>query len=256
MDNKVQKAMFDFFRLEGQSAIVTGAGNGIGRATAIMLADLGTKVTVCDIEQDSAFKVVKEIEQRGGIAITSTCDVCVLEDIKRTIKQTMEAFGTINILVNNAAGFGGGKMLEDMTYPEWDRLIKLNLTSSYMFTMEVLPYMIKQQRGKICNVSSGAGIVGDFSDPHYAASKAGLLGLTKEMARELAKHHINVNAIGTGLTDPRMSRYNNWEYKTNDILWPRVGVPEDQAYAIVFLVSEAAEYMTGQIICPNGGAWM
>ena len=147
-------------------------------------------------------------------------------------------------------------MLEDMTYPEWDRLIKLNLTSSYMFTMEVLPYMIKQQRGKICNVSSGAGIVGDFSDPHYAASKAGLLGLTKEMARELAKHHINVNAIGTGLTDTRMSRYNNWEYKTNDILWPRVGVPEDQAYAIVFLVSEAAEYMTGQIICPNGGAWM
>jgi NAD(P)-dependent dehydrogenase (short-subunit alcohol dehydrogenase family) len=221
-----------------------------------MLADLGANVTVCDIEGDSAVKVAEEIKAREGSAIAVTCDVTVLEDIKNCIAKTVEAFGTVDILVNNAAGMGGGKMIEDMTYPEWDRLIKLNLTSAYMFTMEALPYMIEKQHGKIVNVSSGAGVVGDFSDPHYAAAKAGLLGLTKEMAQELAKYRINVNALGTGLTDTRMARVRPWEEETKGLLWYRAGKPEDQAAAIVYMVSEAAEYLTGQTICPNGGAWM
>ena len=176
MEERVQKAMFDYFRLEGQAAIVTGSGNGIGRATAIMLADLGARVMVCDIEGDSAKKVAEEIGGRGGTALYNRCDVTNLEEIRDTIGKTAEAFGGVDILVNNAAGFGGGKTFDRMTYEEWDRLIRINLTGAYMFTNEVLPYMVKKQHGKICMVSSGAALGYDFSDPHYAASKAGMIG--------------------------------------------------------------------------------
>lgn len=258
MEERVQKAMFDYFRLEGQAAIVTGSGNGIGRATAIMLADLGARVMVCDIEGDSAKKVAEEIGGRGGTALYNRCDVTNLEEIRDTIGKTAEAFGGVDILVNNAAGFGGGKTFDMMTYEEWDRLIRINLTGAYMFTNEVLPYMVKKQHGKICMVSSGAALGYDFSDPHYAASKAGMIGLAKELSQELAKHRINVNALGTGLTDTRMAHLpgRSWEDETKGLPWHRVGTPEDQAAAIVFLVSEAAEYITGQVLCPNGGAWM
>lgn len=125
-----------------------------------------------------------------------------------------------------------------------------------MFSMAVLPYMKEKKHGKICNVSSGSGIIGDNTDVHYASAKAGLIGMTKEMATELMPFQINVNALGTGLTDTRMSRRSYWEQKKNSISWHRVGEPKDQAAAITYLVSEAAEYLTGQVICPNGGAWM
>ncbi len=258
MEERVQKAMFDYFRLEGQTAIVTGSGNGIGRAAAILLADLGAQVMVCDIEEDSALKVAGEIGKRGGTAIAAKCDVANLENIRATVAKTVDTFGTVDILVNNAGGFGGGKTFDKMTYEEWDRLIRINLTGTYMFTNEVVPYMVKKQHGKICMVSSGAALGYDFSDPHYAASKAGMIGLAKELSQELAKHHINVNALGTGLTDTRMAHLpgRSWEDETKGLPWYRVGTPEDQACAIVFLVSEAAEYITGQVLCPNGGAWM
>ena len=258
MKECVKKAVFDYFRLEGQTAVVTGSGNGIGRATAIMLADLGANVTVCDIEEDSAFAVAEEITGRGGRCIAGRCDVTDLGEIRDTIDRTVREFGTIDILVNNAAGFGGGKTFDKMDYEEWDRLIRINLTGAYMFTNEVLPIMVEKQHGKICMVSSGAALGYDFSDPHYAASKAGLIGLAKELSQELAKHRINVNVLGTGLTDTRMAHLpgRSWEDETKGLPWYRVGTPEDQAAAIVFLVSEAAEYITGQVLCPNGGAWM
>ena len=258
MTERVQKAQFDYFRLSGQTAIVTGSGNGIGRATAIMLADLGANVMVCDLEEDSARRVTEEILARGGNAVYSHYDVTKLEDIRATIAKTVEAFGDVDILVNNAASCGGGVRFDRMTYPEWNRLINTNLTSAYMFTNEVLPYMTRKKHGKICMVSSGAAFGYDFSDPHYAAAKAGLLGLAKELSQELAPYRINVNALGTGLTDTRMAHLpdRSWEDETKGIPWYRVGTPEDQAAAIVYLVSEAAEYVTGQVLCPNGGAWM
>ena len=143
MTERVQKAMFEYFRLEGQTAIVTCSGNGIGRATAIMLADLGTNVMVCDIEEDSAQKVAKEIKERGGHAISNRCDVTKLDEIRDTIQKTVQAFGNVDILVNNAAGFGGGTTFDQMTYEEWDRLIRINLTGEYMFTNAVLPYLVQ-----------------------------------------------------------------------------------------------------------------
>ena len=258
MRESVQRAMFDYFGFEGQTAIVTGSGNGIGLANAFMLAYCGAFELVSSMEAESAKKVAEEITERGGAAVYNRCDVTKLEEIKETIKKTVDAFGNVDILVNNAAGFGGGKTFDVMTYEEWDRLIRINLTGAYMFTNEVLPYMVKKQHGKICMVSSGAALGYDFSDPHYAASKAGMIGLAKELSQELAKHRINVNVLGTGLTDTRMAHLpgRSWEDETKGLPWYRVGTPKDQASAIVFLVSEAAEYITGQVLCPNGGAWM
>lgn len=253
-----QNAMAAYFGLDGKSAIVTGAGNGIGRATAQMLAAFGARVTVCDIEAESATRVVEEIVAAGGQALAMPCDVTELGDIQAAVGQAAGTFGGVDILVNNAGGGGGGIPFDKITYPEWDRLIRLNLTSAWMFTNEVLPYMVKKQAGKIVMVSSGAAFGYDFSDPHYAATKAGMLGLAKELSRELAPHRINVNALGTGLTDTRMSHApgRDWAEATKDLPWHRVGTPEDQAAAIVYLCSAAADYVTGQVLCPNGGAWM
>ncbi|WHH61259.1 SDR family oxidoreductase [Petroclostridium sp. X23] len=245
-----------YYSLAGRAAIVTGAGHGIGRAAAIRLAELGAKVTVCDIDGESAEAVAKEIIEQGQRAIASKCNVCFLEDIQKTVVQTADAFGRVDILVNNAAGGGGGMQLSEVGYKEWDRLILLDLTSAYMFSKEALPYMMEQNYGKIVNISSGAGIVGDGTDIHYATAKAGLIGMTKSMAQQVAKYHINVNALGVGLTDTRMSRRRGLEEQIPSILWPRIGKPEDQANAIAFLVSDAAEYITGQVVCPNGGSWM
>lgn len=258
MNERIMRATFDYFKLEGKTAIVTGSGNGIGKAAATMIANLGGNVVVCDIEKDSAKAVSEEINLSGGSSIYSVCDVTKLEDIRKTIQETIDRFGDIDILINNAAGCGGGITFDKMNYGEWERLIRLNLTSAYVFTNEVLPYMIKKQSGKICMVSSGAAFGYDFSDPHYAASKAGVMGLGKELAQELAKHRINVNVVAPGLTDTRMAHSpdRSWEDETKGLIWHRAGLPEDQAAAIVYLVSAAADYMTGQVLCPNGGAWM
>ncbi len=258
MTERTQKAMFDYFKLEGKTAIVTGSAGGIGKATAIMLTDLGANVTVCDINETGAANVAKEIKERGGCAISVKCDVTNLEDIKNTIVKTADAFGDIDILVNNAAAFGGGRRFDKMNYVEWNRIINVNLTGAYMFTNEVLPYMTSKKRGKIVMVSSGAAFGYDFSDPHYAAAKAGMLGLAKELSQELLPYRINVNALGTGLTDTQAAHLpdRSWEDETAGLGWYRVGQPEDQAAAICYLVSEAADYVTGQVLCPNGGAWM
>jgi NAD(P)-dependent dehydrogenase (short-subunit alcohol dehydrogenase family) len=250
--------MRDYFKIEGKTAIVTGAGNGIGRATAKMMASFGVNVTACDIEVDSIESLGREIRDSSGSVLALMCDVTNLDNIRHCVQQTLDAFGTIDILVNNAAGCGGGKRIDDMTMGEWDRLIRLNLTSVYMFTMAVLPTMRAKGAGKIVNISSGSAIIGDFSDPHYAASKGGVISLTREMAVELAKEGININTVAPGVTDTRMAHSPDraWEDEIADNKWIRVGLPEDQAAAILFMASAASDYLTGQMLCPNGGAWM
>ena len=252
----IEKTMYDYFRLVGKSAIVTGAGNGIGKAAAKLLAGLGAHVVACDIETDSVEATASEIRSAGGNALGLYCDVRSYDDIEKVVKAAVDAAGTVDILVNNAAGCGGGVTVDDITEAEWMRLIELNLCSVYRFTMSVLPIMRVAKSGKIINISSGSGLVGDFSDPHYAAAKGGVIGLTKELATELAKESININSIAPGLVDTRMARIRPWEDEVADNLWPRVGQPEDIANAIAFLASSASDYFTGQVICPNGGAWM
>lgn len=256
MTDRGIKAMQKYFGLEQKVAIITGSGNGIGEATARLLSDFGAKVVLCDIEEDRIVEIASELKGTGGEALPIKCDVTSEYQINLAVRKTMETYGTIDILVNNAGGGGHGKTLGDMSLEEWNRLLLLNLTSAYMFSMAVIPLFKKKMAGKICNVSSGAGIIGDMTDVHYAATKAGMIGMTKEMAWELSKYRINVNALGTGLTDTRMSRASMWEEKTEPLLWYRAGRPYDQAAVIAFMVSDAAEYLTGQTICPNGGAWM
>lgn len=245
-----------YFGLRDQVAIVTGAGNGIGCATAIMLAKAGVKVTVNDINEKSALETCKEIRENGGIALCSAGDASNIMSIKKTVEDTLDEFKRIDILVNNAAIGGTGKSLIELSYEEYDKLVDVNLNGVFRFCKEVIPYMIKQNRGKVVNISSGAGITGNAGSTHYASAKAGLIGLSKSMAKELAQYRINVNVLGVGLTVTNMSRTRGLEHQIPLVPWPRIGQPEDQAAVILFLVSEAAEYITGQVICPNGGSWM
>ncbi len=252
----IEQAMYDYFKLVGKTAIVTGAGNGIGKGIAQVLARLGANVVACDIEKESVEAVAEEIRGEGLEAIGLYCDVRKYEDINNVIDTTVNTYGTIDILVNDAAGCGGGVTVDTINEEEWMRLIELNLNSVYRFTMSVLPIMRKNKSGKIVNISSGAGITGDFSDPHYAAAKGGVIAFTKELAHEVAKDHINVNSVAPGLVDTRMARIRPWEDEIADTLWHRVGQPEDIAYAVAYMASAASDYCTGQVLSPNGGAWM
>lgn len=253
---KIEQTMYDYFKLVGKTAIVTGAGNGIGKGISKVLASLGVNVTACDIERDSIAKTEAEIKEVGGSVLGLYCDVRNYVDIQHVIDQTVETFGTVDILVNNAAGCGGGVTMDDINEEEWMRLIDLNLNSVFRFTFSVLPIMRKKKSGKIVNISSGAGLVGDFSDPHYAAAKGGVVGFTKELAHEMAKENINVNSVAPGLVDTRMAHIRSWEEEIADTLWGRAAQPEEIAYAVAFLASSASDFFTGQVISPNGGAWM
>ena len=215
--------MEHYFQLAGKTAIVTGAGNGIGRGIAQKLAGLGANVVACDIEEDSVQNTADETTQAGGVCLGLYCDVRKYEDIQKVVNTAVQEFGTVDILVNDAAGCGGGVTVDTIDEQEWMRLIELNLNSVFRFTMTVLPIMRAKKCGKIVNISSGAGITGDFSDPHYAAAKGGVIAFTKELAHELAKENINVNSVAPGLIDTRMARIRDWEDEIADTLWPAGG---------------------------------
>ncbi|MBR0139275.1 MAG: SDR family oxidoreductase [Firmicutes bacterium] len=247
--------MFDYFQLEGKTAIVTGAANGIGAGIAKMLAGLGANVVACDIEDEPLAKTVDSIKAEGGSISALHCDISCPEDVENSIKTAIDTYGALHILVNNAAGCGGGKKIDDMTDPEWDRLINLNLTCVYKFIMKVYPIFKAQHYGKIVNISSGAAITGDWSDPHYAAAKGGVISLGRELAVEFSKDHIFINTVAPGLVQTRMLL--PWEgVEENNILVGRIGTPKDIAATVAFLASAASDYFTGQTICPNGGSWM
>ena len=185
--NWIHANMEHYFQLAGKTAIVTGAGNGIGRGIAQKLAGLGANVVACDIEAESVRNTADEITLAGGVCLGLYCDVRKYEDIQKVVDTAVQKFGTVDILVNDAAGCGGGVTVDTINEQEWMRLIELNLNSVFRFTMTVLPIMRAKKQGKIVNISSGAGITGDFSDPHYAAAKGGVIAFTKELAHELAK---------------------------------------------------------------------
>ncbi len=251
----VINTMFDYFQLEGKTAIVTGAANGIGAGIAKMLAGLGVNVVACDIEDGPLNETVNAIKAEGGSVTALHCDISCPEDVEKSIKTAVDTYGALHILVNNAAGCGGGKKIDDMTDPEWDRLINLNLTCVYKFIMKVYPIFKAQHYGKIVNISSGAAITGDWSDPHYAAAKGGVISLGRELAVEFSKDHIFINTVAPGLVQTRMLL--PWEgVEENNILVGRIGTPKDIASTVAFLASAASDYFTGQTICPNGGSWM
>ena len=251
--------MKDYLKIAGKTAIVTGSGRGIGRGVAAGLASYGAKVMVADINDENGVKVRDEIIAEGGVADYCHCDVCKIGDIRNLVAKTAEKFGTIDILVNNA---GGGEPPCDfftITDERWDHYIRFNLYSAFYMIREVFPYMKKQKKGKIVNISSGYAIGGGDFCAHYASAKAGVIGLTTSIAKEGAPYGINVNVIPVPTTDTPGLREAGFELVGDEIpLIPlgRIAVPEDIANTVLFLVSESADYVTGQIVAPNGGRRM
>ncbi len=254
MNRQISQHVYDLFGFEGKVAIITGIGHGIGKATARMMAGLGAAVLGCDIEVEEAEATAAEIQNEGWTAAAMPCDITKPEEVQAVVSHALREYGTIDILVNNAATLGGGKMVDEVDEKEFDRLIRVNLKGIYHCTKAVLPVMRKNQHGKIVNVSSVAAMAGDFSDIHYSAAKGGVISMSKTLARELAHEKINVNVVAPGLINTRMAH--EWELEPALQRFHRIGEPDDAAAAICFLASDAAGYFSGQVISPNGGEYM
>ncbi len=244
--------------LKGHVALVTGASQGIGRACAIELGKRGATVALCARSEDKLAVVRDEILATGGQAEVFKLDVSSEDNIKAVIKSVIEKLGKIDILVNNA-GITHDTLLLRLKRPDWDSVINTNLTSAYLCTQAVISSMMKQRWGRIINITSINGQMGQTGQANYAASKAGLIGLTLSIAREVASRNITVNAVSPGYIETPMTDELNPEMKEAMLkLVPlgRVGSPEDVANAVCFLASEQAGYITGHVLNVNGGLLM
>jgi 3-oxoacyl-[acyl-carrier protein] reductase len=244
--------------LSAKVALVTGASQGIGRACAAKLAAQGATVAVVARNQEKLDELVKEISAAGGQASAFVLDVGEEEQIKMVIKGAIGQLGKIDILVNNA-GITRDQLVMRMKRADWDAVINTNLTSAYLCVQQVIPSMLKQRWGRIINITSVFGQTGQAGQANYAASKAGLIGLTMAMAREVASRNITCNAVAPGFIETSMTAVLSDEFKQNAVkMIPlgRVGTPEDIANSVAFLASEEASYITGHVLNVNGGMYM
>lgn len=245
--------------LEGKIALVTGASRGIGKAIAITLAQAGAKVVVNYAGSAAAAQgVVEEIQGLGGQAVAVQANVAVTEDVEALVNQTIDQYGGLDILVNNA-GITRDTLLMRMKEEDWDLVLDTNLKGVYNCTRAVTKIMMKQRSGKIINIASVVGLTGNAGQVNYAAAKAGIIGLTKSVAKELAARNITANAIAPGFIETDMTDVLNDDVKTKvleAIPMKRMGKAEDVAHAVVFLASDAANYITGQTLVVDGGMVM
>jgi len=243
--------------LQGKVALVTGASRGIGRATALALASEGAAVMVNYASSSSAAaEVVAEIEANGGRAIAFKANVANSDEVNQLIAATMEKFGRIDVLVNNA-GITRDTLLLRMKLEDWQAVIDLNLTGVFLCTRAVSKIMLKQKSGRIINITSVAGQMGNAGQSNYSASKAGVIGFTKTVARELAPRAITVNAVAPGFIATDMTDGLKAEAILQMIPLARYGQPEEVAGMIQFLASSpAAAYITGQVFNVDGGMVM
>ncbi len=245
-------------RLDGQTAIVTGAGRGIGRAIAHELAETGANVVINYVTSgDAAHELAKEIEQIGPKALVVQADVTDYDHVSEMIKQTMQTFGQIDILVNNA-GITRDKTLKNMTKEHWDEVINVNLSSLFNCTKQVLPFMLERKYGRIVNISSFVAQGGNVGQSNYATTKAGIIGFTKSIALEVSRYGITVNAVCPGFTETDMLAAvpeNIRQRILEKIPMGRFGKSEEIATCVRYIVSEG-DYMTAQAISINGGVYI
>ena len=236
-------------------SLVTGAGSGIGRAIAEKLAREGERVVVNDLEQASAEEVVAGIEESGGEATSASGDVSDPEDVGRMVERAREAFGPIEVLVNNA-GYGQQKPFVELTVEDFDRMIGVHLRGTFLCTSAVLPGMLAAGRGVIVNVASQLGQIGGVELSHYSAAKAGIIGLTKSLAREVSAQGVRVNAVAPGPINTELVLSLSEEWRRNkaaELPLGRFGEPWEVAETVAFLASEGAALYVGQTLGPNSG---
>jgi 2-hydroxycyclohexanecarboxyl-CoA dehydrogenase len=249
-------------RLEQKTALVTGAGRGIGRAIALALAREGARVAIADIIRENAEKVKGEAEALGREALALPVDLTKRAEVERAVETTVARFGSLDILVNNA-GWDRVQPFLESEEETWDRIISLNFKAALYTSKAALPGMVARgQGGKVVNISSDAGRGGSLGQAVYSGTKGAIIAFSKTLAREMARYKINVNVVCPGLTetalleDCRAQAPKVMDAVTRAIPWGRVGKPEEVAEAVLFLASPAAEYITGQTLSVSGGLTM
>lgn len=244
--------------LDKKVALVTGAGRGIGRAIAVMLAKEGADIVVNDMDSDSAEQTAQMIHSIGAKTLLSGANIVERSEVQMMFDSIKNQFNRLDILINNA-GITRDNLLIKMTEEEWDQVMAVNLKGVFNCTQLAAKMMTEQNAGKIVNVSSASGQMGNIGQVNYATSKAGIIGMTKTLAKELARFNINVNAIAPGFIDTPMTSQVPDKVKNRikaSIPLNRFGQPEDVAKAVKFLASEESDYITGQVIACNGGLYI
>ncbi|HVJ09320.1 MAG TPA: 3-oxoacyl-[acyl-carrier-protein] reductase [Acidisarcina sp.] len=244
--------------LEGKTALITGASQGIGRACALQLAKTGARIALAARNQAKLEEVAAEIAAAGGTAGIFPLDIASEESIKSTAKAVIAQFGAVEILVNNAGITRDGLMMR-MKRSDWDDVLNTNLTGTFLLTQAVMSSMLKARWGRIINISSVVARSGQAGQTNYAASKAGLIGLTRSIARELASRSITVNAVAPGYIETAMTAVlddKQREAMMSQIPLGRAGTDADIAHAVAFLASPEAGYITGHVLDVNGGMYM
>jgi 3-oxoacyl-[acyl-carrier protein] reductase len=246
-------------QLKGKTAVVTGSGRGLGKSIALKLAHMGANIVLNDIAASDAIDATaEEFKAMGFNVIVTKGDVRNSQDVEDMVNKATEAFGSLDILVNNA-GITKDMLMIKMTEKDWDDVLDINLKGAFFCTKAAARVMMKQRSGKIINIASVAGVMGNPGQANYSASKAGLIGLTKSTAKELSSRNITCNAVAPGLIQSKMTEILPEKVKENylnNIPLGRFGTPEDVANVIGFLASDDSNYVTGQVIHIDGGLVM
>jgi len=245
--------------LEGKSAIVTGGSLGIGTAIALKLAEFGANVAInYRKHKEEAEEVIKKVKATGRKGLVVQADISNFSDAGKMVDNTIKEFGRLDILVNNA-GINWDGVIWKMTEEQWDSVIDINLKGYFNYIRAVAPIFREQKSGKIVNVTSINGLRGKFGQANYSASKAGIIGLTKTVAKELGKYGINVNAVAPGLIETDMMKQATEEVRKmaiEEIVLKRIGMPEEVADVVAFMCSGMARHITGEVIKVDGGQYI